>query len=59
MSDKHQGQSLSGLCTALPTENPGGSDFLGKLKKAKNGSSACGKPWRVADGGQKKSPNLD
>jgi hypothetical protein len=40
-------------------ENPGGSDFPGKHKKSKDGSSACGKPWRVEDGGQKKSPNLD
>jgi hypothetical protein len=40
-------------------ENPGGSDFPGKHKKSKNGSSACGKPWRVEDGGQKKSPNLE
>jgi hypothetical protein len=43
----------------LPVDNPGGSDFPGKHNKSKNVSSARGNPWRVTDGGQKKSPNLD
>ncbi len=44
--------------STLPVDTPPGSDFRAKHKKSKNVSSACGNPWRVEDGGQKKSPNL-
>ena len=42
----------------LPVENHGGSDFPGKHEKSKNGLSACGKPWRVADDGGHKKDEL-